>query len=137
MQVLFYLHSWLRWVIVLVALIAIVKDVIGLIRRQSFDKMANGLMRGFSGLLDLQALVGLIYLVVSGLAGVGFPMDRFEHAGAMILAVVAGHLPARLKASSNAQKYRNALFCLILALVLIAAGVAALGDGASHWQLRF
>lgn len=137
MQVLFYLHSWLRWVIVLVALVAIIKDVIGLLRRQSFDRMANGLMRGFSGLLDLQATVGLVYLLVSGFAGAGFPMPRFEHMGAMILAVIAGHLPARLKASSDGQKYRNALICLLAALVLIAAGVAALGDAGSHWQFRF
>ena len=137
MQVLFYIHSWLRWVVMLVAIIAIVKYAIGLARKQSFDKMANGLMRGYSGLLDLQGTVGLVYLLISGFSGVGFPMQRFEHMGAMILAMVVGHLPARLKADSDGVRYRNALLAVIGSLVLIAAGVASLGGGATRWEFRF
>lgn len=137
MQVLFIIHSWLRWIVVLVAVIALVRFAMGLARHQAYDKMSNGLMQGFSGLLDLQATVGLVYLLVSGFGGAGFPMPRIEHAVTMIVAVVVAHLPARWKSAADPVRYRRGLLAVLGALLLIAAGVYSLGGGASRWQFRF
>jgi hypothetical protein len=134
-EILFLLHSWLRWIVLIIAAIAIVKSAIGLLRKQPYDRMANGVVRGYSGLLDLQGLLGLIYLLVTGFSGVGFPMHRFEHLGAMIVAMVLGHLPARLKAANDGEKYRNALLAITGSVLVILAGIAVLGG--SRWEFRF
>ena len=73
MALLLSIHSYLRWLILVVALIAVIKFAIGWLRGGAFQKMDRGLASGFSGLMDLQALTGLILLVWGGFAGTGFP----------------------------------------------------------------
>lgn len=125
------LHSIVRWLIVLVGLIALLKFLAGILRKSEFTKMDRGLSAGFSGLMDLQVTLGLIFLLWNGLAGrVGFPMFRIEHMVTMLLAAVAGHLPSIMKKSEN--KFRIAFFSVFLALVLVFAGVSRLPGGWSR-----
>ncbi len=121
------LHSIVRWLILLVAIIAVVKFAIGWRRGSEFTKMDNGLSAGFSGLMDLQALLGLI--VLFGLSSGGFPAYRLEHGITMLLAVVVGHLPARWKKALPALRFRNSLLCIVGALLLVLAGIARLPGG--------
>ena len=86
MQILLLIHSYLRWLIVVVAVVAIVKFALGWLRGGAFKGMDRGLASGFSGLLDLQVTLGLIFMLWTGFAGVGFPMVRIEHATTMIIA---------------------------------------------------
>ena len=129
MQILFLIHSHMRWLILLVALVAIVKFAIGWLRGGAFKGMDRGLASGFSGLMDLQATLGLIFLIWTGLAGVGFPMNRIEHATTMIIAAVLAHLPARWKNASDTVRFRNTLFCIVGSLVLVFMGVVRLRGG--------
>ena len=76
MTILLIIHSIVRWVILLVALAAIVKFLIGWLRRSAFTGMDRGLMSGFSGLMDVQATLGLILLLWGGFTGMGFPLYR-------------------------------------------------------------
>jgi hypothetical protein len=80
MQILLMIHSILRWLIVIVAVIAVVKFAIGWLRGSAFSGMDRGLASGFSGLIDLQVTIGLILMIWSGIAGAGFPRYRIEHA---------------------------------------------------------
>lgn len=130
MNTLLVVHSHTRWLILFVALIAIVKFAVGWLKGGPFKGMDRGLTAAFSGLMDLQAVIGLIFLLWSGLAaGAGFPMNRIEHAFTMILAVVVGHLPARWKSAPDAIRFRNALFCVLGGLALVFAGVVRLRGG--------
>ncbi len=129
MNFLLITHSYLRWLVLLVAVIAIVKFAIGWLRGGEFKNMDRGLAAGFSGLLDLQATLGLILLILTGLTGAGFPMVRIEHASTMILAVVVGHLPARWKKAEDQIRFRNTLFCILGVLLLIYVGVMRLLGG--------
>ena len=97
MNILLMLHAILRWGILLVAVIAIVKFALGWLRGGQFKGMDRGLTAGFSGLMDLQVTLGLILFLWSGFAGVGFPMYRIEHAVTMIIAAVVAHLPVVTK----------------------------------------
>jgi hypothetical protein len=124
---LFTLHSIVRWVLVVVAVGAVIKFALGLIRKSEYSKLDNGLIAGFSGLMDLQVLLGLIYLIWSGVAFAGFPRYRLEHTFVMILAVVVAHLPARWKNKPGSVRYRNGLLALAGALVLVVIGVGLLG----------
>ena len=48
------IHSIVRWIILLVAVVAIIKLAYGWLRAGVFDGMDRGLVMGYSGLLDLQ-----------------------------------------------------------------------------------
>ncbi len=129
MNILLMIHSIVRWLIVLLGLIALVKYLIGWLGNGRFAGMDRGLSSGFSGLIDLQATLGLIFLLWSGFVEAGFPTYRFEHAFTMILAVVAAHLPARWKGSPDKTRFRNSFFVILVTAVLIFAGVASLPGG--------
>ena len=133
MDILLVIHSHTRWLILLVALVAIVKFAIGWLRGGTFKGMDRGLAAGFSGLMDLQATVGLIFLIWTSVVGVPFTPNRMEHATTMIIAAVLAHLPARWKNSPDAIRFRNTLFCIVGALVLVFMGVVRLRGGWT-WQ---
>jgi uncharacterized membrane protein YphA (DoxX/SURF4 family) len=133
MDILLVIHSHTRWLILLVAILAIVKFAIGWLRGSAFKGMDRGLAAGFSGLMDLQATIGLIFLIWTSVVGVPFTPNRMEHATTMIIAAVLGHLPARWKNSPDAIRFRNTLFCIVGALVLVFMGVVRLRGGSS-WQ---
>ena len=130
MSILLMLHSIVRWVIVLVAVVAIVKLALGWLRGGAFKGMDRGLVAGFSGLMDLQATLGIVFLLWNGLATeIGFPRHRIEHAFVMIIAAVVAHLPARWKSAADATRFRNSLLAIVVSLVLVYIGVATLPGG--------
>jgi hypothetical protein len=120
------LHSIVRWITVIVAAAIIIKFTIGWLQKQPFDKMANGLSSAFGGLMDTQLLLGLIFFIWSGLAGMGFPRYRWEHVIVMTIAVVIGHLPSMWKKQPDALRYRNTLFAVGGALLVVIIGVLVL-----------
>ncbi|MBN1450088.1 MAG: hypothetical protein JW963_03660 [Anaerolineales bacterium] len=122
-------HSYLRWAIVIFAFVVAVKFAIGWLRGGQFKGIDRGLSAALSGLLDLQAALGLVLLVGLGLSGEGFPAIRFAHAAAMFIALVLAHLPARWKNVSDQIRFRNSLFCILGALALIYVGVMMLPVG--------
>ena len=81
-------------------------------------------MRAFTGLLDLQLLLGIILLIGRGLA-----RFRIEHAVAMVIAVAIAHLSVRWRQAEDPVRFRNNLASVIGALLVIVAGVAVLPQG--------
>lgn len=132
MDILLVVHSFVRWIVVLVAIIAAIKFAIGWLQKAKVQAMDRGLMSGFSGLIDLQVLLGIIILLVTGFGGVGFPMYRIEHAFAMIVAAVVAHLPMRWRKSDSPMTLRNNLFVIVAVLVIVFIGVASLPGGWSR-----
>jgi hypothetical protein len=126
MSVLLTLHSYVRWLIVIVAVVAAVKFALGWLRGGVFQSMDRGLISGFSGLVDLQVTLGLIYLIWNGLAVEGFPAFRIEHAITMIIAAVVAHLPVRWKNAEDKIRFRNSLFIILDVLIIIFIGVMRL-----------
>ncbi|NOH01139.1 MAG: hypothetical protein HND47_03770 [Chloroflexi bacterium] len=125
-------HSYLRWLIVVVAVTAVIKFALGWLRGGAFKGMDRGLAAGFSGLMDLQAALGIIMLVGFGVSGEGFPMVRIEHAVTMFIAVALAHLPARWKTAADTIRFRNALFCILGAMLFVFVGVMRLPGGWSR-----
>ncbi len=131
MNILLMVHSILRWLVVLVGVLALAKFAAGWAQKKPYSKMDRGLSAGFSGLMDLQVLLGLIYLFVTGFGGAGFPMFRLEHLGAMLLAAAAAHAPAMFR-KREADQYQVGLLAVIGALALVVVGVAVLPGGWSR-----
>jgi len=118
------LHSIVRWVVVVVALIALVKFAAGWLGKMPFKSMDRGLMSGFTGVLDLQFLLGLILLFVKG-----FEPYRLEHAGTMIVALVLVHLARRWRSAPDTIRFRNNFLVILVAMLLIIVGVYVLPQG--------
>jgi hypothetical protein len=132
MNFLLMAHSGLRWLILLVAVVAIVKFLIGWLTRGQYKGMDQGLMAGFSGLMDLQTALGIILLLWSGFAGAGFPRYRIEHGVIMIVAAVVAHLSARWKEAEDAVRFRNGLLVILASLILVLIGILVLPGGLSR-----
>lgn len=133
MEILLTIHSHTRWLILIVAVAAIIKLGIGWLRGGAFKGMDRGLTAAFSGLMDLQATIGLIFLTWTSIVGVPFTPNRIEHLTTMLIAAVIAHLPARWKNSPDAIRFRNTLFCVIASLALVFVGVVRLRGGWT-WQ---
>ena len=132
MNILLIAHSYLRWLIVIVALVAVVKFALGWRRGGVFQSIDRGLASGFSGLMDLQVTLGLILLVWGGVAGAGFPMFRIEHAITMTIAAVVAHLHVLWKNADDTLRFRNSLFIILDVLIIVFIGIARLPGGLSR-----
>lgn len=132
MGVLLMLHSLNRWLIIIVALITLIRLITIWVRQTDTGSLDKRLVSVFGALLGIQMLIGLIFLVWSGLSGAGFPAYRLGHAVIMFVAVTVGNLPERWKASPTPQFARNTVFAIVGALVLIGVGVAILPGGWSR-----
>jgi hypothetical protein len=121
------IHSILRWVIVVVGVAAILNFLVGWARKSSFSQMDRGLVSGFSGLMDLQVTLGLLYFLFTGFGGAGFPMFRIEHLTTMLVAALAAHAPAMFKKAAN--RHAVAFYAVLGAMLLVVIGVARLPGG--------
>ena len=121
------LHSVVRWLVVLVAVVAVVRFVLVMAGRAQSGGMDRGLMSGYTGLLDLNVLLGLILII-----GLGFTMQRIEHAVTNIIGVVAAHFFAqRAKKIEDAKlKARTNLLGVVVSLLIVVVGVALIGGWA-------
>jgi len=126
MNILLMLHTIVPLFILLVAVVAIVKFALGWLRGGEFKSMDRGLASGFSGLMDLQVLLGTAYFLWNGFADEGFPAFRIEHAITMIIAAVIAHLPARWKNADDKTRFRNNLFAISASVILVLIGVSFL-----------
>ncbi len=124
MGVLLTLHSIVRWLVVIVAVVAVVRYALVMTDRAQGSGMDRGLMSGYTGLLDLNVLLGLILIV-----GLGFTAQRIEHAVTNIIGVAVAHILAqRARKIDDAKlKARTNLLGVVISIVIIVVGVALVG----------
>lgn len=137
--ILLTIHSWVRWLVLLVAILAVIKHIIGWAGSSEYDGMARGLMSAFTGLIDLNVLIGLIQLIAfwgtfSAIAG-GFPQAQVEHFGTMLVAAFVAHAPNIFyKDKPDAIRYRNGAIAIVIAVALIVVGIMPLMG--ARWVFR-
>lgn len=129
MDTLLLVHSFVRWIIILVAVIIIIKFAIGWAANSLFKAMDRGLTSAFSGLMDLQVLLGLIYLIWNGIAVAGFPTFRILHGVTMIIAAAVAHIPSRFKNLNDKLRFQYSLLAILGSLVLVFIGISFLMMG--------
>jgi heme A synthase len=120
---LFQAHSGLRYLVLLAGVIALLWFLVGWLRRRPYEAPAPAALAAFLGLLDLQALLGVIMWI-----GGRRPAGSVDHLVSMVSAVVVLHLVA----ASQRRRPRPAGFGLPLAgvaftLALIVLGIHLLG----------
>lgn len=124
MEAIFYAHSGLRYLVLLLAVVAIAYHVYGLATRRAVDRAARITGTAFIGALDLQIVLGLV-LMASGI----YYGALIGHLVMMVLAAVAAHVgSATGKRASDPRRYYTAMLTGIgVAIVLIVLGISAIG----------
>lgn len=139
MQYLNDVHSILRWLVLLFAIIAIAKAFTGMQGQQPYgksDRMAGML---FTSVVDVQLLLGLLLYFTSGLGikniqanGMGYVMKdgfaRFfavEHITMMLLAVIIIHIGSAKskKAPNDHAKHKLSFWYYLIGLLIILASI--------------
>lgn len=126
LNMLFHAHSGLRYLVLLAALAAIVVLATGLSGKRPYAGAPRIVTAVFSGLVDVQIVLGLA-MVVTGL----FYPSLLGHILPMLLAAAAAHglSVAARKAVDSKRAHSLALIGVVLALVFIVLGIAAIGRG--------
>ena len=121
---LFYAHSGLRYLILLLGVAVAVNCALALRSERPSNSTDRILTAAFTGLLDLQLLLG-VGLVLSGIL---YPA-LVGHIAMMVLAVVVAHATSVLakKASEPRRAHALRLAGALGALVLVLGGITAIG----------
>ncbi|MGB3617393.1 MAG: hypothetical protein WBA12_04690 [Catalinimonas sp.] len=151
-EILLYLHSWGRWLVLIGAVWAIVKNYTGWQQRRTYLKADNTAAVFFIAMLHLQVVIGLLlYFVWSpyaqqALADMGAAMKdrelRFwgvEHLTSMLLAAVVaqvGRIRSK-RASSDLLKHRRAFWFFVVALAIILLSIPWGGHNPYRPLFRF
>lgn len=133
------LHNIVRWLILIAALAAIVKALIGWFGKREWTKNDNLAGLFYVSMLDLNVLLGLIlYIFLSPLTTQAIFNDfgaamadstlRFfavEHLAMMIIALVLAHIGRSIskKAVDTARKHRAAAIWFIISLLVILISI--------------
>jgi hypothetical protein len=126
-------HSLVRWIVVIVAIVFVIKLLMGVLQKTTWDKLTNTLMRVFSISMSLQWFIGLIFFVILGsLINWQFQGYHWIHLIVMTLALAASHMPAMFKKRSDSVRYQGTLALVIGALILVVIGVIVLPQG---WRI--
>jgi hypothetical protein len=143
------LHSWLRWVVVVLGVIAVVRAIGG--RARPWTPTDNTIVRLFGITVDIQFLLGLLlYAWLSPITRVAFADFggamrnaglRFwavEHLLGMVIAVAlvnVGRAKIR-KAVGDSRKHRLALIFFGLGLIIMLASIPWPGMPAGRPLIR-
>ena len=117
-------HWFLPWLILVVGMYSIIRFTRGYINERAFTPTDQRLVTVFSGLMDLQGLLGLIFLLGTGFAGIGFPVDRILHGLAMFAAVVVPHFSRLWKSADDQTRHVNNFFVILSSFLLMLFGLA-------------
>lgn len=133
-----FIHSWLRWIVLVLALLVIVKSFLGWQGKKTYGKGDNALSASFVGSLHLQLLIGLVLyfflspITTSAFQDFGGAMKAasirywaVEHIFVMILAVIIAQIgrTRSKKAGTDVKKFKNATIFYLIALILILSRI--------------
>lgn len=137
-EIVLFLHSWIRWFILVLGIVVIIKAYSGWFGNKPYQKGDNGMSAGFIGLLHLNLLLGLIlYFFLSPLTEAAFndfgaamkdSSLRFwavEHILIMVIAVVVAQV-GRIKskrAVSAVAKHKTVAIWYTIAFILILSRI--------------
>ena len=121
MGIVLMLHGLVRFLILLIAIVGLIKVLISLTQSSAADKFDQMLASAFVGSYDLQVLLGILIIFLGGLT-------QAIHPVVMFVGIIAAHgLQAMTRRAEGqpAKIYRLLLF--IVPLVIILIGLATIG----------
>ncbi len=137
-EILQFVHSWLRWIVLILGIYVIIKSFMGWKGNKVYEKTDNALSGAFMGTLHLQLLIGLaLYAVYSPIVQGAFndfgaamkdSAIRYwavEHILIMVIAIVIaqiGRIKSK-KAITDALKFKKAAIFYLIALLLMLSRI--------------
>ncbi|MGD8794028.1 MAG: hypothetical protein PVF47_15860 [Anaerolineae bacterium] len=124
MNVISLIHRILGETLLLVALLGVILAVAGIVRKKKMDRPEKIFGLSYAGLLDLQALLGLIqfvYLLINGATGLISSLFIL-HPILMVLAVIVVHASRTWRESPIPTRHRAQLISYGLSLLLTFTG---------------
>lgn len=130
-----YLHSVLRYFILLFALIVVVQSLMGMLGNKKFKPVNKQSALVLLIFCDLQLLLGFFLYYSKGIANMfgggdvmKDPVKRFwavEHGFGMIVAIVLVHIgySATKRLMDDDRKFKKLFWCVFIALVIIAVTI--------------
>ncbi|MEM9776098.1 MAG: hypothetical protein AAF902_16085 [Chloroflexota bacterium] len=120
------MHDGIRWIVVLLAVIVLIKTLVGWLGKQEYTKLDRQLWLGLVNSAAIQLLLGLV-LVGWLIVNIGFS-DMFTAFGAHVITniIAIGVLmyAARFKKLSDVLQHRNKFFAVLVSSGLIYFAVA-------------
>lgn len=126
-----HLHNLLRWVVLIVGVIAAVMAWVAVSRKSAWTKPLRSLGSVFTGVMDIQVLVGIVYyaffspIVRAGFSDFGAAMGDstirqylVEHSLGMILAAVLVHIGTAAAKKNNNPRPAAIYYTLAIVAVL-------------------
>ncbi len=138
MEFIKHFHSGLRWIVLILALLAIVKAFMGMQKKSTFTNSDNKIGLMLISFMDIQLIIGLVLYVFGPL---GFkniqnmggevmknPYTQFfamEHLVGMLIAIVVFHIgrSKSKKAIDDASKHKKAFIFYLIGLLIILASI--------------
>jgi uncharacterized membrane protein YozB (DUF420 family) len=131
------LHSILRWVIILFALLSIVRAANGLSFKRGFTQTDSKINMWFTSTIDTQVLLGIILYFTSSLTSTALqdfgsamanPVQRFfavEHVFGMVVAMIVAHVGrAMIKKGVDARaKHRRTMLWVAITMIIILIAI--------------
>jgi hypothetical protein len=123
-DILFHAHSGLRFLVLLAAVVALVVQAMGIFGRKPYGRPSRISMAAFTGLLDLQILLGITMVALGCFYGA-----LTGHLMMMVLAAGAAHgCSAFARRQTDARRaHVVSLVGVVLALAIIVGGIGAIG----------
>jgi len=145
------LHNVTRWIVLVLGIVLIVRSFLGWMKKWEYQERDRKLTPFFSGVYDLQILLGIILFFSKGWGGVlmNAPADvmktaglRFfavEHWMLMIVSAALIHIGSAQvkKATESTKKYKRAAIWFTIALLLTLASIPWPGMSAARPLFRF
>lgn len=131
-------HSWLRWAVLVAALIAVIRALAGAARRRPWTRADDRAGFWFATLVDLQILLGLVlYFALSpitraalrdfgaAMSSSGLRFWAVEHLFGMVVAVALVHAgrSRTKKVRDDAARHKVAVICYVLALLAVLISI--------------
>jgi len=131
-----FIHSWNRWLLVAVAVVAVLYFAWGWLQGQAWTKRGQTLLTAFSSLIGVQWILGVILLIsladVTGLS----VRHYWEHLTVQTIALGVAHMHMgwRKKDFDDKTRYKRGLLLIIGVLLLIVIGIMILPE-AMQWRM--
>ncbi|NJN84741.1 MAG: cytochrome B [Caldilineaceae bacterium] len=125
-NILFQAHSGWRYVVIIVAVLVLIKYLIGWLGNRQWSSIDQKLGMAFPIVIDIQWTLGLV-LWLTGLSTwfMGRNVTSWEHLVTMTLALIVAHVGwARVKKTDDAAtKFRTGFLFFLVASLLVGLGV--------------
>lgn len=118
------IHSIVRWIVVIITIIALLDNLWGWLQSKEYTVRDGRIMSIFVGFLDLQLILGMILLFT-----LGFTRYRIEHGVTLILTVTLAHIYNQWRDKADQIKFRNNSMLIIVIMILVFVAVSALPQG--------